>query len=141
MAMTSWQFSGDYLEACRCDFLRPCLPSTLAAPPTRSDCHFAMVFHISQGRYHELTLANLNCAVVGYTPTVMSQGHWSVGCILDERGGVGQQHAISAIASGQRGGFNPTSIRLALRRATQCDLYAVGRDWDEAGGQHSDHFA
>jgi hypothetical protein len=104
MATTSWQLSGDYFETCSCDFLCPCLPSNLAAPPTKGDCHFAMVFHIDQGRYGSLTLDGLNFAVVGYTPTVMSQGNWSVGLILDERATADQQQAISTIASGQAGG-------------------------------------
>jgi hypothetical protein len=104
MATTSWQLSGDYFETCSCDFLCPCLPANLAAAPTKGDCHFAMVFHIDQGRYEQLTLDDLNFAVVGYTPTVMSQGNWSVGLILDERATADQQQALSTIASGQAGG-------------------------------------
>ena len=104
MATTSWQLSGDYFETCNCDFLCPCLPSNLAAPPTKGDCHFAMVFHIDQGRYGDVVLNGLNFAVVGHAPTVMSQGNWSVGVILDERATADQQQAITAIASGQAGG-------------------------------------
>jgi hypothetical protein len=63
-----------------------------------------MVFHVEQGRYGNLALDGLNFAVVGYTPTVMSQGNWSVGLILDERASADQQQAMTAIASGQAGG-------------------------------------
>src|ERR687892_1959512 len=104
MATTSWQLSGDYFETCSCDFLCPCLPSNLAARPTMDHCNFAMVFHIDQGRYGDLSLDGLHFAVVGHTPTVMSQGNWSVGVILDERATAEQQQAITAIASGQAGG-------------------------------------
>jgi hypothetical protein len=104
MATTSWQLSGDYFETCSCDFLCPCLPSNLAAPPTNDDCNFAMVFHIDQGRFANLALDGLNFAIVGHTPTVMSQGNWSVGVILDERATADQQQAITAIVSGQAGG-------------------------------------
>jgi hypothetical protein len=104
MATTSWQLSGDYCETCSCDFLCPCLPSNLAAQPTRGSCHFAFAFHIDQGQYGSLTLDGLNFAVVGSTPGVMSQGNWSVGLILDERATAEQQQAITAIASGQAGG-------------------------------------
>jgi hypothetical protein len=104
MATTSWQLSGDYFETCSCDFLCPCLPSNLAAQPTKGYCDFAMVFHIDQGHYGNLTLDGLNFAVVGHTPTVMSQGNWSVGVILDDRATADQQQAITAIASGQAGG-------------------------------------
>jgi hypothetical protein len=104
MATTSWQLSGDYFETCSCDFLCPCLPSNLAAQPTKGYCNFAMVFHIDRGRYGNLPLDGLNFAVVGHTPSVMSQGNWSVGVILDERATADQQQAITAIASGQAGG-------------------------------------
>src|SRR5215813_13081382 len=104
MATIPWQLSGDYCETCRCDFLCPCLPSNLAAQPAKGTCHFAFVFHIDQGRYGSLTLDGLNFAVVGSTPTVMSQGNWSVGLILDERATAEQQQAITVIASGQAGG-------------------------------------
>jgi hypothetical protein len=104
MATTSWQLSGDYFETCSCDFLCPCLPSNLAAQPTKGDCNFAFVFHIDQGRYGNVALDGLNFAVVGHAPTMMSQGNWSVGVILDERATADQQQAITAIASGQAGG-------------------------------------
>jgi hypothetical protein len=104
MATTPWQLSGDYFETCSCDFLCPCLPSNLAAQPSKGTCHFAMVFHIDQGRYGTLSLDGLNFAVVGYTPGVMGQGNWSVGVILDDRASAEQQQAITTIASGQAGG-------------------------------------
>lgn len=104
MATISWQLSGDYFETCSCDYLCPCLPSNLAAQPTKGHCNFAMVFHIDQGRYGNLTLDGLNFAVVGHTPTVMGQGNWSVGVILDEQATADQQQALTAIASGQAGG-------------------------------------
>jgi hypothetical protein len=104
MATTSWQLSGDYFETCSCDFLCPCLPSNLAAQPTQGHCNFAMVFHIDQGRYGNMTLDGLNFAVVGHTPAIMGQGNWSVGVILDERATADQQQAMAAIASGQAGG-------------------------------------
>jgi hypothetical protein len=104
MATTPWQLSGDYFETCSCDFLCPCLPSNLAAQPTKGDCHFAFVFHIEQGRYGTAVLDGLNFAVVGRSPTVMSQGNWSVGLILDDRATADQQQALTAIASGQAGG-------------------------------------
>jgi hypothetical protein len=104
MATTSWQLSGDYFETCSCDYLCPCLPTNLAGQPTKGHCNFAMVFHIEQGHYGDLTLDGLNFAVVGHTPTVMSQGNWSIGLILDERANAAQQQALAAIAGGQAGG-------------------------------------
>jgi hypothetical protein len=104
MATPSWQLSGDYFETCSCDYLCPCLPTNLTGQPTKGHCNFAMVFHIERGHYGDLTLDGLNFAVVGYTPTTMSQGNWSVGLILDARATATQQQALTTIASGQEGG-------------------------------------
>lgn len=104
MATTAWEVRGDYFETCSCDYVCPCLPSNLAAQPTKGSCHFAFVFHIDHGRYGDVGLDDLNFAVVGYSPSVMSQGNWSVGLILDERANADQQQAMTAIASGQAGG-------------------------------------
>jgi hypothetical protein len=104
MATTAWEMRGDYFETCSCDYVCPCLPSNLAAQPTKGSCHFAFVFHIDQGRYGDVGLDGLNFAVVGHSPSVMSQGNWSVGLILDERANAAQQQAMTAIASGQAGG-------------------------------------
>jgi hypothetical protein len=104
MATTAWEVQGDYFETCSCDYVCPCLPSNLAAQPTKGSCHFAFVFHIDQGRYGQVALDGLNFAVVGRSPSVMSQGNWSVGLILDARASAEQQQAMTAIASGQAGG-------------------------------------
>ncbi|MBI3325495.1 MAG: DUF1326 domain-containing protein [Nitrospinae bacterium] len=104
MATTPWQLNGDYFETCSCDYLCPCLPTKLAGQPTKGYCNFAFVFHIDQGRYGGVALDGLNFAVVGHSPGVMSQGHWSVGLLLDERANAEQQQALTTIGSGQAGG-------------------------------------
>lgn len=102
--MTSWQLSGDYFETCSCDYVCPCLTTHMAGQPTKGYCNAALVFHIEQGRHGNVVLDGLNFAVVLHTPSVMSQGNWSVGLILDERANPDQQRALTAIASGQAGG-------------------------------------
>ena len=54
---TTWNLSGEYCETCNCDFLCPCLPSNLAARPTRGECFFLFGFDIAQGRYGSVSLA------------------------------------------------------------------------------------
>jgi hypothetical protein len=104
MSSVAWQISGDYFETCSCDYLCPCVPSNLAAQPTKGHCDVAMVFHIEQGQYGTTALDDLNFALVAHTPDVMGKGDWSVGLITDERATPEQQQALTAIASGQAGG-------------------------------------
>lgn len=104
MAKTSWRLTGDYFETCSCDYLCPCLPTSLTGRPTKGWCTFAFAFHIGKGQYGKVKLDGFNFAVVGHSPAVMSEGNWSVGLILDERAKPDQEHAITSIASGQAGG-------------------------------------
>jgi len=104
MSVGGWQISGDYFETCSCDFLCPCIPSNLAAPPTRGWCVFAFGFHIDSGRHGAVALDDLNFVVIGRTPGVMAEGNWEVGLIVDRRASHDQQTAIARIATGQDGG-------------------------------------
>jgi len=141
MATTSWQLSGDYCETCSCDFLCPCAPSNLAAQPTKGSCHFAMVFHIDQGRYGNLTMDGLNFAVVGSTPTVMSQGKVTIPSLLEQA-----VAGVSSVANPSEplyidNTLHPANPRLALGRATQSHLHAFGLAWDDTSGQNNGYFA
>src|SRR6478672_1352015 len=104
MAGTPWQVSGDYFETCSCDYLCPCIYTSLAGKPTKGYCDFAMVMHIDRGQYGTTSLEGLNFALIGHTPDVMGMGNWSVGVITDEQASAEQQQALVAIASGQAGG-------------------------------------
>ena len=68
---TNWQIRGSYFETCSCDYLCPCISSHMTAQPTRGHCDFAMVYHIDQGRYGNVTLDGINFAIVGHTSSVM----------------------------------------------------------------------
>ena len=104
MAQVAWQVAGDYFETCNCDFLCPCIPSSMAAPPSKGECYVALAFHVDRGRYGGTVLDGLNFAVIAHTPGAMGEGHWSVGVIVDERGTQEQRDALAGIASGQAGG-------------------------------------
>ena len=104
MATPTWQLSGDYFESCTCDYLCPCIPSNMAARPTHGHCIFALAFQVARGRYGDVPLDGLAFAVVARTPSVMGEGNWSVGVIVDERASAAQRDAITGIASGQAGG-------------------------------------
>jgi hypothetical protein len=104
MSSTAWQIKGDYFETCSCDFLCPCLPSNMAAAPTKGFCNVALVYHIDEGRYGGTSLDGLNFVIVAHTPDIMGKGNWSVGLITDSSANPEQQQALTAIASGQAGG-------------------------------------
>jgi hypothetical protein len=104
MAHPSWEVSGDYFETCSCTYVCPCLPSNLAAPPTKGTCTGAFAFHIDRGRYGDVKLDGLNYAVVFQSPGAMGEGNWAVGVIAEDRATPEQRDAIVAIASGQAGG-------------------------------------
>jgi hypothetical protein len=102
--MASWQIAGDYFETCNCDYLCPCVPSNMAAKPTKGYCNFAMVFNIERGNSDGLPLDGLAFAVIGHAPDIMGKGDWAVGLIVDDRASDPQKQAIVTIASGQAGG-------------------------------------
>jgi hypothetical protein len=100
----AWQIRGEYFETCSCDYLCPCISSNLSARPTQGWCAVALVQHIVDGRYNDVTLDGLNFVIVARTPEEMNKGNWTVGVILDERANAEQKDALMAIASGQGGG-------------------------------------
>jgi len=104
MANAQWRVSGEYFEACSCDFVCPCPTSGLAARPTRGFCDAGLVFHVDRGRYGATALDGLNFAVLLHTPGPMIDGNWTVGVVLDERASAEQREALTAIASGSGGG-------------------------------------
>src|SRR6185503_1472877 len=104
MANVQWQISGEYFEACSCDFVCPCPTSGLAAPPTKGFCDAGLVFQIARGRYGTTALDGISFAVLLHTPGPMIDGNWTVGVVTDDRASAPQREALTAIASGQGGG-------------------------------------
>jgi hypothetical protein len=104
MATPAWRISGDYFEACSCDFVCPCPTSGLTARPTQGSCDAGLVFEVDRGAYGDTQLDGLRFAVLLHTPGPMIEGEWTVGLIVDERATPAQRDAITTIASGQAGG-------------------------------------
>jgi len=104
MANAQWRVSGEYFEACNCDFVCPCPTSGLAARPSKGHCDAGLVFHVDHGEHGSTRLDGLNFAILLHTPGPMIAGNWTVGVILDERASPAQRDALTAIATGQGGG-------------------------------------
>jgi hypothetical protein len=98
MANGQWQVSGEYFEACSCDFVCPCPTSGLAAQPTKGHCDAGLVFHVDHGQHGSTKLDGLNFAILLRTPGPMIAGNWTVGVILDDRASPAQREALTAIA-------------------------------------------
>ena len=105
--MAKWRLTGDYFENCNCDVVCPCLVSTaapLTARPTQGSCDVALLFHIDKGNYDQVSLDDLNVAVVAHTPGPMAEGDWTVAAYIDERADDQQTAALGAIFTGAEGG-------------------------------------
>lgn len=138
---TQWNAAGDYYETCSCDYVCPCLPGNLAAKQTKGDCHFAMVFHVNQGRYGNVTLDGLNWAAVGRAPgPAMADGNIEVGLILDERASQEQRDALTQIGSGQGGGpmamLGPFVSKFLGVEAGQFEIRKDSLKWSTAVGSY-----
>jgi hypothetical protein len=102
-----WEFTGDYFGNCNCDVVCPCFLSAgpfLSAKPTNGFCELALVFHVDQGQYGDISLDDLNTIVVARIPGQMDQGNWSVAVYVDERADKQQRDALQQIFTGAAGG-------------------------------------
>jgi hypothetical protein len=133
MSTTEWQLSGQYFETCNCDYVCPCVPSGLAARPTKGDCIFAMAFNVERGRYGGTSLDGLTFVVIGRTPEEMGKGNWSVGIIADERATQQQRDALVAIGGGGAGGpmanLAPMVTKFLGVEAGPIEFRGSGKSW------------
>lgn len=106
-AQAKWHLTGDYFENCNCDVVCPCLVSAaapLTARPSQGVCDVALLFHIDQGRYDQVSLDGLNIAIIAHTPGPMAKGDWTAAPYIDERADQQQTAALGAIFGGAQGG-------------------------------------
>lgn len=100
----SWEISGEYMEACSCEFLCPCITRNATTPATNDFCRVAMTFAISEGHFGDTPLAGVTFSAVAESPAIMADGDWKLGLIIDESATDAQAEAVAAIASGAAGG-------------------------------------
>jgi len=101
---TTWSIDGEYLEACSCDYVCPCITSNATAPATHDFCVFAMTYRIDRGRFGSIDLAGVTFAMIARSSAVMSAGNWAMGLVVDERASAEQAAAVTDIATGNAGG-------------------------------------
>lgn len=99
-----WTIRGEYMEACSCDFLCPCIPKNSTTPATHDFCKVALAFQIESGSFGSVSLDGLRYVLVAQSKAVMSEGEWIAGLVVDASASDEQAEALTAIASGQAGG-------------------------------------
>jgi hypothetical protein len=102
--MATWAAKGQYMEACSCDFLCPCIPKNATTPATHEFCKVALTFAIESGHYGDVRLDGVRFVFFAQSKAVMSHGDWIAGLVVDSGASDAQTEAVTAIASGAAGG-------------------------------------
>jgi len=102
--MARWTLKGQYMEACSCNFLCPCIPKNATTPATHDFCKVALAFGVDAGSYGDVKLDGVRFVFFAQSKAVMSQGDWIGGLIIDTAASDAQVEAVAAIASGAAGG-------------------------------------
>ena len=101
---TSWSVSGEYMEACSCDFLCPCIPKNSTTPATHDYCKVALAFDIRDGKYGSTDMKGVRFVMVAQSKAIMSHGEWIGGLIVDSSASDEQMAAVAAIAGADGNG-------------------------------------
>ena len=99
--MTDWHVKGNYIEACNCEAVCPCI---VFSPPTDGECVALLGWNIDKGYHGDTPLDGLNVAMLAHVNGNMKDGNWKVVLYIDERADDAQQEALQGIFSGAQGG-------------------------------------
>jgi hypothetical protein len=99
--MSTWNIKGNYVEACDCEAVCPCI---FFSPPTDGTCTVMIGWHIDEGIFDGISLNGLNAALLAHSPGHMKDGDWKVALYVDEHADEAQNQALMGIFSGQAGG-------------------------------------
>jgi len=102
--MASWAIKGQYMEACSCDFLCPCVPKNATTPATHDFCKVALTFAIESGHCGGVKLDGVRFVFFAQSKAIMTHGDWIGGLIIDASASDAQTEAVTKIASGAAGG-------------------------------------
>lgn len=131
---TSWAVKGEYMEACSCDFLCPCIVKNMSLPATHDFCKVALTFEITSGHFGDVKLDGVRFTMFAQSQALMSAGQWIGGLVIDSRASDAQAAAVGTIASAAGNG------PLAMFAPLISDFRGVERaliEYDRDGGSHS----
>ena len=100
----AWKLDGTYFENCNCDWVCPCIVSSLTEPATQDRCRVILIYHVASGRIDGSDVSGLAVAVVADSPRMMTDGNWNLGLIVDAKASQEQADLLAAVFSGQQGG-------------------------------------
>ena len=101
---TKWSVKGEYMEACSCDFLCPCVPKNLTTPATHDFCKVALAFDIRQGTYGSVSMDGVRFVMFAQSKSIMGTGDWIGGVVIDSGASDEQAAAVGAIAGADGNG-------------------------------------
>lgn len=96
-----WKLKVEHLMACNCNWGCPC---SFESPPTYGKCEAALAFRVVEGKYGDVALNGLACALVAVWPGPLHEGNGRGIVYLDERAEPLEHEALEAIATGSAGG-------------------------------------
>ena len=105
VGVPEWHVKGDWFDVCKCAI--PC-PCTFAQPPTDGSCEGILAWHITEGNYGNVDLADRSVVALGSFVGNIWAGTATdsyMALYLDSRATDAQKEAIHAIWSGQAGGW------------------------------------
>jgi len=100
---TKWSAKGEYMEACSCDFLCPCIPKNSTTPATHDFCKVALAFDIKDGQFGGVSLAGVRWVFFAQSKAIMAEGEWIGGLVIDPSASDEQVAAIAAICGPDAG--------------------------------------
>ncbi len=95
----NWQIKGEYMEACSCDFLCPCIPKNSTTPATHDFCKVALAFEITQGQFGDVSLDGVRWVFFAQSKAIMSEGDWIGGLVVDSSATDEQVDAVVTICT------------------------------------------
>ena len=94
----TWELHGTALGNCNCDWGCPC---QFNSPSTHGHCQFASGGHIEKGLFNDISLDDLNWAIIAAFPGEIAEGNGREQVIIDERASPEQREALKKILYGE----------------------------------------
>ena len=110
-----WSMKGSIFAGCSCDWGCPC---NFDVPPTNGRCNGGYVWHVDEGRYGDVPLADVKFTWLCMAPGPLHEGNVTTTIIIDEGASEPQREAIRTLFEGNGAGL-PFDILAAVTGSTE----------------------